>query len=468
MTRFCVSVLCFLLLGVVVLSRQDIAVKEFETKIAPMPGAEDADVRRRRKDAMAASTGKRPKSRSSTSRRSSADVDVSANKKTAKQDKGKGNGTSGSDRGEEEWKEEQQHRQQRRRRPKSASHSAAQTQRGGGKDVRPKSAKGKAGSVRITARHASLMGPSVLERMKEMMKAQPETTIKLLAGTFDKLAEVAAEREEETNDMLWEVSSRQGSPLTSSIATTGLLGGDDLVEVVTTTVGASGALAGEARKKRGRRGSASKEPLVPQVSPVRRRPSTSITTSSGRTAGGRERTVVVGGGGEAGRTRDVTQGFTSPIPKRPTAPASASSSRRRGRPQTDARVVMVAGSGSGPGPGVPGAAVAQPPKKSADALRLASEVDKGARLSYDLLCKEGVSQMFPDATQIELMEFWSSIDPENSGHVTLTQVVRSLAKANEQEDIPALPDADAVTTHNRSRALPICAYDRPSSVLLSR
>merc|ERR1712070_522040 len=47
-------------------------------------------------------------------------------------------------------------------------------------------------------------------------------------------------------------------------------------------------------------------------------------------------------------------------------------------------------------------------------------------LDYNLLCRQGISQLFPGASEFELMEFWSAVDPKNTGEVTVDDMLANL------------------------------------------
>ena len=100
-------------------------------------------------------------------------------------------------------------------------------------------------------------------------------------------------------------------------------------------------------------------------------------------------------------------------------------------------------------------------------------------LDYNLLCRQGISQLFPGASEFELMEFWSAVDPKNTGEVTVDDMLANLEQgtnSSKEDTGPGPADYGTVTSRELNQLvstglplsrqqLPVCAFDKPGTIL---
>ena len=91
-------------------------------------------------------------------------------------------------------------------------------------------------------------------------------------------------------------------------------------------------------------------------------------------------------------------------------------------------------------------------------------------LTFDQLCKQGITQLFPGATQMDLMEVWSVADPGNTGEVTLDQLMMAITSLGKNNTEIGPGDYDIYSAKDkfsrRDTNLPVSLYERPASLLV--
>lgn len=182
----------------------------------------------------------------------------------------------------------------------------------------------------------------------------------------------------------------------------------------------------------------------------------------------RASTVVQNKGSDSGLdAQETVVSETSPaeVPPTPPSPRPGGARGRRARPR--GRIVVDPRRGKKGSSVDAGATGPRTPTVDNSSVDTAPPPPQMQRLGYDILCKEGVAQLFPDATQLELLEFWSLVDPSNRGAVAVDEIIRALDEGDELTESDVVDITRSFKFMRKSPDLPTCTYERPSSLLAS-